>query len=65
VANAANTPGARSGQSMVMDAGGNLYLFGGEGLDANGNIIGYLNDLWKYTPGTCCPNHPSQHPHGH
>jgi len=31
VANASNTPGARSGQSTVIDANGNLYLFGGYG----------------------------------
>jgi hypothetical protein len=44
-------PGSRWGASGWTDAGGNLWLFGGWGLDStatNGN--GALNDLWVYTP---------------
>lgn len=47
-ANAANTPGARYGTQMVYDSvGGNIWLFGGTGLDINGSW-GMLADLWKY-----------------
>lgn len=42
-----NTPGGRAGALGWTDAAGNLWLFGGEGFDANGNE-GDLNDLWKY-----------------
>jgi hypothetical protein len=42
-------PGARFGAHSWTDASGNLWLFGGQGGDATGNV-GYLNDLWKYTP---------------
>jgi hypothetical protein len=45
-----NMPGARYGASTWSDAMGNLWLFGGTGLDANGTF-GNLNDLWEYTPG--------------
>jgi hypothetical protein len=43
-----NTPGAREGAATWTDATGNLWLFGGMGLDSTGTR-GYLNDLWKYT----------------
>ncbi len=47
----ANTPGARSGSvSWTADAG-RLWLFGGQGLDKDGNSGG-LNDLWRYDPAT-------------
>jgi hypothetical protein len=45
------TPGSRWGANSWIDAGGNLWLFGGWGLDSkrtDGN--GSLNDLWVYTP---------------
>lgn len=45
----ANVPGARSRAVSWVDAAGNLWLFGGNGFDANG-AQGALNDLWKYTP---------------
>jgi hypothetical protein len=48
-----NFPGSRIGASGWIDAGGNLWLFGGWGLDStatNGN--GALNDLWVYTPSS-------------
>jgi hypothetical protein len=44
-------PGSRWGASAWVDAGGDLWLFGGWGLDStatNGN--GSLNDLWVYVP---------------
>jgi hypothetical protein len=42
-------PGARMGSATWTDSLGNLWLFGGYGYDADSNL-GYLNDLWKYTP---------------
>jgi len=48
---AGNVPGARSGSVSWIDAAGNLWLFGGLGLDSAGNS-GSLNDLWKYTAST-------------
>ena len=46
-------PGGREQVASWKDAAGNLWLFGGEGIDANANT-GYLNDLWKFdsTAGT-------------
>ncbi|HUN64204.1 MAG TPA: kelch repeat-containing protein [Candidatus Sulfotelmatobacter sp.] len=44
-------PGSRYAAAAWTDAGGNLWLFGGWGLDSsatNGN--GALNDTWVYTP---------------
>jgi N-acetylneuraminic acid mutarotase len=48
---ATNLPGARQGAATWRDASGNLWLFGGLGVDGVGNT-GYLNDLWRYAPGT-------------
>ncbi len=32
---------------------GNLWLFGGDGVDGSGSLLsGYLNDLWMYSPGS-------------
>jgi hypothetical protein len=46
-------PGSRWGATAWTDAAGNLWLFGGWGLDATGTHgNGYLNDLWVYTPNT-------------
>src|ERR1700722_16431052 len=42
-----NNPGARIYSATWVDTIGNLWLFGGDGLDINGNI-GLLNDLWRY-----------------
>jgi hypothetical protein len=42
-----NIPGGRSGASSWTDRDGNLWLFGGEGLDSVGKY-GYLNDIWEY-----------------
>ena len=46
-----NIPGQRSGGSTWVDAAGNLWLFGGYGIDGNG-LIGYLNDEWMFTPSS-------------
>jgi N-acetylneuraminic acid mutarotase len=46
-----NIPGGRDAAVSWIDAAGNFWLFGGIGADSNGTQ-GYLNDLWKYTPGS-------------
>jgi hypothetical protein len=51
-----NTPGSRFGQSVIADAQGNFWLFGGTtapSVDVNSptTIAGYFNDLWEFTPG--------------
>jgi N-acetylneuraminic acid mutarotase len=45
-----NVPGARLWAVVWIDLSGNLWLFGGNGLDAAG-LPGVLNDLWKYSNG--------------
>jgi N-acetylneuraminic acid mutarotase len=49
IANAANTPGART-RSVSWESGGKLFLFGGYGYAAT--IQGFLNDLWEYDTAT-------------
>ncbi len=44
---AGNIPGGRTGVVNWTDSSGNLWLFGGNGYDANG-ASGSLNDLWKF-----------------
>jgi N-acetylneuraminic acid mutarotase len=44
-----NIPGSRSDTSNWTESSGNLWLFGGNGYDANGDG-GYLNDLWEFNP---------------
>jgi N-acetylneuraminic acid mutarotase len=44
-------PGSRGSAMSWTDSGGNLWLFGGVGYDANGNE-GPLNDLWEFNPST-------------
>lgn len=44
-----NIPGSRSDASSWTDSKGHLWLFGGQGLDSNGNS-GSLNDLWEFDP---------------
>jgi len=51
VASASNKPGARAFSTTWKDASGNLWLFGGYGYDASGNL-NMLNDLWKYNIST-------------
>lgn len=46
---ASSTPGGRESAVTWVDAKGNLWLFGGDGLDSTG-ASGLLNDLWSYTP---------------
>jgi hypothetical protein len=43
-----NQPGGRQEAVGWADANGNLWLFGGEGLDSVGTANGILNDLWVY-----------------
>jgi N-acetylneuraminic acid mutarotase len=42
-----NVPGGRDSSAGWTDSSGHLWLFGGFGFDANGDI-GNLNDLWSY-----------------
>ena len=51
VAAPGNNPGSRRGPSTWIDKSGNLWLFGGLGFDAEGNIS-ELNDFWEFTPST-------------
>ena len=44
---AANVPGARSGARALADVSGGVFLFGGNGASATGDIGG-LNDLWRW-----------------
>jgi N-acetylneuraminic acid mutarotase len=44
----ANVPGARQHSVTWTDTSGNLWLFGGSGLDSVGATAGDLNDLWEY-----------------
>ncbi len=46
---AANIPGIRGGPTSWVDSSGDFWLFGGLGIDANGQQ-GYLNDLFVYQP---------------
>jgi len=48
---AGNVPGARSSANSWIDSSGNLWLFGGAGIDSTG-VEGNLNDLWRYSPGS-------------
>jgi hypothetical protein len=47
---AGNVPGARMGGSAWLDASGNVWLFGGLGLQ--GGLAQEYNDLWEYNPGS-------------
>jgi hypothetical protein len=46
-----NIPGARLGSTVWLDASGNVWLFGGEGLGQSAVSQEY-NDLWEYSPAT-------------
>jgi uncharacterized repeat protein (TIGR03803 family) len=50
VASSANVPGARGSATSWTDHSGNLWLFGGFGIDYSGDYSGNLNDLWTFTP---------------
>ncbi len=47
IAGVANVPGGREAAALWIDGNGNIWLFGGMGIDSNGSG-GDLNDLWKY-----------------
>ena len=51
---ACTTPGGRWGGITWTDATGNLWMFGGQGFDANGHFE-LLNDIWEFdiTSGPC------------
>lgn len=49
---AGGEPGARQAPAQWTDSAGNLWLFGGEGYPTAGTTIGYLNDLWEFTPSS-------------
>ncbi len=44
-----NIPGGRENSVTWTDSAGNLWLFGGYGIDSQGSE-GYLNDLWEFNP---------------
>lgn len=46
---AGNIPGARTGAACWIDSSNHLWLFGGLGVDASGNV-GQLADLWRFDP---------------
>jgi N-acetylneuraminic acid mutarotase len=48
---ATNVPGGRRETVSWTDSKGNLWLFGGVGYDSV-DVLGYLNDLWEYSPST-------------
>jgi N-acetylneuraminic acid mutarotase len=48
---AGNFPGSRLGAVTWVDGSGNVWLFGGDGYDAN-DAFGLLNDLWEFNPST-------------
>ena len=50
VAAPGNIPGARFQAVSWKDASGDVWLFGGLGIDANGRSE-FLNDLWKFSGG--------------
>lgn len=50
-ATAANVPGARQAAVSWTDSAGNLWLFGGVGVDSASNVTA-LSDLWVYNTGT-------------
>ena len=50
VAAAANVPPGRDGASGWTDASGNMWLFGGQGIQAGWGHR--FNDLWKYSPSS-------------
>jgi hypothetical protein len=48
---ASNAPGARYDSSSWTDSSGNLWLFGGSGINGVGSA-GFLNDVWEFTPSS-------------
>jgi N-acetylneuraminic acid mutarotase len=50
IGSSGNTPGGREEAVTWVDAHGNLWMFGGTGVDTNGIIGGQLNELWEFKP---------------
>jgi len=51
-------PGSRWGGSTWTDAGGNLWMFGGQGFDSTlSQNSALLNDIWEFVPGAL-DSHP-------
>jgi N-acetylneuraminic acid mutarotase len=48
---AGDTPGGRFSPIAWQDVSGNIWIFGGFGLDSTGETLNYLSDLWKYSGG--------------
>ncbi len=48
-ADSSNVPGGRNLAVSWLDADGNFWLFGGNGIETTGDL-GHLNDLWKFDP---------------
>lgn len=46
-----NSPGARAGACMWVDASGMLWMYGGAGADGTG-ALGDLDDIWSFDPGS-------------
>jgi len=44
------SPGGRWAAATTTDLAGDVFIFGGQGLDSAGTV-GLLNDLWEYTGG--------------
>ena len=57
----ANIPGSRHAAASWTDADGNLWLFAGNALDANGQI-GQPNDFWRYGSANLAPPPPPPPP---
>ena len=51
VAAVGNTPGGRFTPIAWQDVSGNVWIFGGFGLDSTGQTLNYLSDLWRYSGG--------------
>jgi hypothetical protein len=47
-----NSPGGRYSPATWVDSNGDLFLFGGNGMDARSGTNGDLNDVWKYNIST-------------
>jgi hypothetical protein len=52
VVSTSNVPGGRTNAVGWKDSSGNLWLFGGDGVDSTGTGGGWLNDLWEFSPTT-------------
>jgi hypothetical protein len=48
---AGGNPGGRQAAVLWTDTSGNVWLFGGFGLDSVGTAAGTLNDLWEFKAG--------------